>query len=83
MMFYGHGFGGGDWLMLLLMFLFWGGLITLVIWGLRALFATAQPGQSPAPTRSPLDMAKERFARGDISREEFTEITHTLKESNQ
>ena len=76
-----YGWDGGVW-MFVWMLVFWGGLGLLAIWGLRVVFATAQPGQPPT-TRSPQDIAKERYARGDISREEFTEIVQSLKESNQ
>jgi uncharacterized membrane protein len=64
------------------MLIFWGGLGLLAIWALSALFGAARPGVSPT-TRSPQDIAKERYARGDISREEFTEIVQSLKELNQ
>ncbi len=53
---------GGLW-----MVLFWGGLIALVVWGIAKL--TKQ--SDSASKRDPLDVAKERYARGEISREEF------------
>jgi putative membrane protein len=36
-------------------------------------------GQPGAPRRTPLDIARERYARGDISREEFEQIKRDLE----
>ena len=60
---------GGLW-----MVLFWGGLIALVVWGITKL--TKQ--SDSASERDPLDVAKERYARGEISREEFEQIKKDL-----
>jgi putative membrane protein len=80
MMFHDFGWWGGGWLMLLWMFLFWGGLITLGLWGLRVLFANSSPGLPPSSGRTPFEIAQERYARGDISREEFIKIVQDLKQ---
>ena len=53
---------------------FWGGLIALIVWGITKL---AGRGDS-APKRNPLDIAKERYAKGEISREEFEQIKKDL-----
>lgn len=81
-MFYGHDVWSGGWLMLLWMFIFWGGLALLATWVLRGLFVTAGPGH-PTGTRSAQDIASERYARGEISREEFTELVQDLKSATQ
>lgn len=60
---------GGFW-----MALFGGGLIALVVWGITKL--TKQ--SDSASKRDPLDVAKERYARGEISREEFEQIKKDL-----
>ncbi len=71
---YGDGMGwwmlfGGVW-----MFVFWGGLIALVVWGVTKL-----SGRGSSSTRkSPLDVAKERYAMGEISKEEFEQLKKDL-----
>ncbi len=60
---------GGLW-----MLIFWGGLIALIVWGITKL---TRRGDS-APKRDPLDIAKERYAKGEISREEFEQLKKDL-----
>jgi len=56
------------------MVVFWGGLIALIVWGITKL---SRRGDT-TPKRDPLDVAKERYARGEISREEFEQIKKDL-----
>ena len=56
------------------MFIFWGGLIALVIWGIVKL---TKHGDSSLK-HSPLDIARERYAKGEISREEFEQLKKDL-----
>ncbi len=68
---------GVGWLMMfggLWMVIFWGGLIVLIVWGIKKL--TERGGT--ASKRDPLDVAKERYARGQISREEFEQLKKDL-----
>jgi len=60
---------GGLW-----MVVFWGGLIALIAWGVTKLI---RRGDS-ASRRDPLDMAKERYVKGEISREEFEQFKKNL-----
>jgi putative membrane protein len=90
-MMWGNGFGiGGGWLLGgLVMLLFWGVVIALVAWAFWA-FTRRQPGRvdypppaQPAPTQAPrsdpaLQIAKERYARGELTREQYDEIRQTL-----
>ena len=62
------GFGG------LWMLIFWGGLIALIVWGIKKLTG----GSNSSPRRNPLGVAKERYAKGEISREEFEQIKKDL-----
>ena len=66
-------FWNGWWIMMpIMMVLFWGGVIALVVWGVR------QFTQNNGRDRSPLDIAKERLAKGEISSDEFEEIRGDL-----
>ncbi len=80
-----HTDDGMGWWMLwggLMMLLFWGSVIALIVWGIQAATrkepGQTQPPQSGGPGPAPLDIAKERYARGDISREEFEQIKKDL-----
>ena len=58
---WGMGFG---WIFMLL---FWG----LVFYGLYALIRNLAGGRGGGGEKTPLDILKERYARGEIDREEF------------
>ena len=53
------------------------GLIALIVWIIRKLSAQG----SAAARHDPLDIAKDRYARGEISREEFEQIKKDLSSS--
>ncbi len=68
--------GFGWWMLFggLWMFLFWGGLIALIVWGITRI-----TGRGDATQKHPaLDTAKERYARGEITREAFEQIKKDL-----
>ena len=58
----------------LFMLLFWAGLIVLIVWGVMKL----GKGGGTVPKSNPLDIAKERYAKGEISKEEFEQIKKDL-----
>ncbi|MCX5991257.1 MAG: SHOCT domain-containing protein [Chloroflexi bacterium] len=59
------------------MLLFWGGIVALVIWGISRM--ARGRGCGPGSREGgPLDIAKNRYARGEISREEFEQIKKDL-----
>ena len=60
---------GGLW-----MLIFWVGLIGLIVWGISKL--SRRDGSTPR--HSPLDVVKERYAKGEISREEFEQLKKDL-----
>lgn len=62
---------GGGWMMLL----FWGGLIALVVLLLRR-----SGGSSDRGSRDPLDLLKERYARGEIDEAEYRTRRQVLEE---
>ena len=63
---------GGGW-MILMMILFWGGTIFLVIWGVRQFSGRSQPTSNRAS-----EILTQRYARGEITDEEFESMRHTL-----
>ena len=73
MMWWPYG-GAMGWWMIAWMVIFWGGLIALIVWGIKKL--TERDGSTS--TRNPLDVARERYAKGEISREEFEQLKKDL-----
>ncbi len=76
-----HGDEGMGWWMLfggIWMLVFWGAIIAFVVWGVKKLTDRAGSGSSTASKRDPMETARERYARGEISKEEFEEIRRTL-----
>jgi putative membrane protein len=74
----GFGIGGG-----LLMILFWGVLIFGAVWVIRSLFpgGTNIFSQSQDREESPKEILDRRYARGDISREEYERMKQDLAKS--
>ncbi len=56
------------------MVIFWGAIIALAVWGIRKV--TRKDNSSDRPT--PLDIARERYAKGEISRKEFEQLKKDL-----
>ena len=71
----------------LMMVLFWGGLTALAVWLFRAYawphasrsYDDGHAGSHFRPTRDALDILKERYARGEISKDEFEQIRDDLR----
>ncbi len=71
----GYGMMAGmGWLGMVVMALFWIGVILLIVWGLSKAFAA----QTPRATINPEEILKQRYARGEISREEFIQAREVL-----
>ena len=66
---------GFGWLGMLVMALFWVGVVLLVVWGLSNLFPARQATGEP----DALEILKRRYARGEISREEFLQAREALQ----
>lgn len=75
---FGMGFGG---IGLILMILFWGGLIFGGIWLVKTVFTNSQQTSSGRPEpRQPTarEILDQRYARGEISREEYEQVKADL-----
>ncbi len=69
----GWDMGSGWWIVMpIMMVIFWGAIIAVVVWGIRQF--TRDRGRD----RSALDIARERLARGEITKEEFDRIRGDL-----
>jgi putative membrane protein len=64
----------GGW-MILMMVLFWGGTILLVMWGVRQFTGRSQLSGDRA-----MEILNERYARGEITDEEFESMRQTLSD---
>ena len=69
-----HGGWGWAWVAfgMAWMVLFWGGIIAVVVWAISR-------GTGNWEGRSPLDIAKERYARGEITQEQFQQLQKDLR----
>ncbi len=71
--------GGLGWGMmglgLLWMILFWGAIIALIVWGVRR-FSGHHYYRTSSGT--PLDIAKERYAKGEITKDQFDQLKRDL-----
>ena len=73
---------GGSWswwgmgTMMFLGVIFWGGIIALIVWGITRL--TRQGSSGGGGGKTALDLAKERYARGEITREQFEQFKKDL-----
>jgi putative membrane protein len=61
------------------------GLIALVIWLLtsassKGRTSTGEGTKPPPPPKTPMEILKERYARGEITREEYLEMREHLRE---
>lgn len=63
--------GSGMWFWLVLMLLFWVIIIVVAIVLIRRFF--------PRSAQTPLDLAQERYVKGEISKQKYEEIKRELK----
>ncbi len=75
---FGMGFSGAIW-----MIVFWIIIIGGSIWLLTVIFprANISPVDRSEPNDNPLAILKQRYARGELSKEEFETIRHDLEEA--
>ncbi len=68
---------GMGWPGILMLLLLWGGAIALILWGASSLF----PAGRVDVEADALEILRRRYARGEISREEFLQASETLRPS--
>lgn len=73
-----YGWGWGDMGMGLGMLLFWGLLVAAIILLVRNTWGTGAFSERKQE-KSAIDILKERYARGEIEREEFEQKKHDLE----
>jgi len=74
------GFGMGFGLFgFLLMILFWGAIIALGVWLVGNLFPKAGSTAGSQAGESALEILKRRYARGELTREEYEAMRHDLE----
>jgi putative membrane protein len=76
----GWGSSGWAWWMPmgLRMLIFWGLVIVVLILLARWLRTQGRPHAEAQPVETPLDVLKKRYARGEITKEEFDRIKQDL-----
>lgn len=71
---FGEGTGWWPWFAGAGMFIIWGGFIGLIIWGIIRFVRH----DGAATKQTPLGVAEERYAKGEIGKEEFEQIKKDL-----
>lgn len=78
----GLGFGAGGWLMMLGGILLVIGVVVLIVWAIGKVAQTSQGGQAQASAPAPSDaveVLRLRFARGEMTADEYTAARQTLE----
>lgn len=78
-MWHGYYFGGGWW-MLGLGVVFWGSIIALIVWSVRRGRASSVNSDNSAMDKRPIDYLKERYAKGEIDRDEYDRVKQHLED---
>ena len=74
-MMYWHGMDGG-WMIFgaIMMVIFWAGIIWAIAWGIRR----ASHHTYSRENMTPLDIAKARYAKGEITKDQFDQLKKDL-----
>jgi putative membrane protein len=76
---YGNMMGGwGGWLFLLFGLIALAGIVLLVMWAVRSMSGSGQHPQTPPRVDDACAIARARFAKGEITREQYEEICKVL-----
>jgi len=57
---------------------FWAGIMALVVWAISALARRDGSRPPSASKQDPLDIARERYAKGEITKDEFGQMKKDL-----
>jgi putative membrane protein len=71
-----NNWGWGMGLMMFIGVVFWGGIIALIVWGITRL--ARHETHSGGGRLSPLDIARERYAKGEITKEQYEQLKKDL-----
>jgi putative membrane protein len=75
-----YGMWGTGWFGWILMIIFWVAVIIGVMMLIRYLWSAQKQGPSTPDGTDPMRFLKERYAKGDIDKEEFEERKRILEE---
>ncbi len=64
---------GGGWMIIV-----WIVIIGLIVWGVIALTRRGNSRSESGSNRTPIDIARERYAKGEITREQFEQLKKDL-----
>ncbi len=65
------------WVGMVLMIIFWIAVIWIIIWGIQR-FASHEHQHGAVSGSNALDIARERYARGEITKDQFEQIKKDL-----
>ena len=68
----------GPWPMLVIGVLFWGSVVALIVYAIHRLTSHGGTDSTASLRRTPMDYLKERYAKGEITREQFDQMRRDL-----
>lgn len=75
-----HGYWGAGWLIgFVLLVIFLVGFVFFVVWVVRQIQKNTSEAQYSQPASTPKNILKERYAMGEISRDEYLSMLEDLK----
>jgi putative membrane protein len=77
MYYYGPMINGNDWGWGILMILFWLVVLVAIVYCVARLLKSHESGTNQKS--DPVDIAKERYAKGEITKEQFEQLKKDLK----
>ena len=78
-MMYGYTWSWGGMLLMMLSWLFWFGLLGLLLWALLRWIGTRAPNQGASSEQSAIETLRQRYARGEIDETTFERMQQRLE----